>query len=241
LKPILKPSRSGSKPGFETDVAARELATEAEEDSADCDGKGGGVDAKACDVWSLGVCLFYQGAFYTLVPIRPRRRGGRRSLRTFAVVSLRPPRAFNARPRRLSAPPDAFELHPDNRLYGTAPSLRRRAVPGRVRGGGGATRPRRLDAGACIASFNCVSSRSFVTRPSGSTLARVPFQLTDGRVNFFRNHGTTRRRFRRARSSRRRCSTSSRRSWIRTRRRARRFRRSWSTRGSRRTESSRCG
>jgi serine/threonine protein kinase len=162
LKPILKPSRSGSKPGFETDVAARELAAEAEEDSADCDGKGGGVDAKACDVWSLGVCLFYQGAFYTLVPIRPRRRGGRRSLRTFAVVSLRPPRAFNARPRRLSAPPDAFELHPDNRLYGTAPSLRRRAVPGRVRGGGGATRPRRLDAGACIASFNCVSSRSFV-------------------------------------------------------------------------------
>ena len=79
LKPILKPSRSGSKPGFETDVAARELAAEAEEDSADCDGKGGGVDAKACDVWSLGVCLFYQGAFYTLVPIRPRRRGGRRS------------------------------------------------------------------------------------------------------------------------------------------------------------------
>jgi [calcium/calmodulin-dependent protein kinase] kinase len=60
LKPILKPSRSGSKPGFETDVAARELA-EAEEDAAERDGKGGGgVDAKACDVWSLGVCLFYQ-------------------------------------------------------------------------------------------------------------------------------------------------------------------------------------
>ena len=30
------------------------------------------------------------GAFYTLVPIRPRRRCERRSLRTFAVVSLRP-------------------------------------------------------------------------------------------------------------------------------------------------------
>ena len=39
-----------------------------------------------------------EGAFYTLVPIRPRSRGGRRSLRTFAGVSLRPPLAFNPRP-----------------------------------------------------------------------------------------------------------------------------------------------
>jgi malate dehydrogenase len=31
------------------------------------------------------------GAFYTLVPIRPRSRGERRSLRTFPGVSLRPP------------------------------------------------------------------------------------------------------------------------------------------------------
>jgi DNA polymerase III epsilon subunit-like protein len=54
-----------------------------------------------------------RGAFYTLVPIRPRRRGERRSLRTFASASLRPPPAFNPRPRRLSTPPDAFELHPD--------------------------------------------------------------------------------------------------------------------------------
>ena len=47
-----------------------------------------------------------RGAFYlTLVPIRPRSRGERRSLRTFAVVSLRPPPAFNPRPRRLSTPP----------------------------------------------------------------------------------------------------------------------------------------
>ena len=60
---------------------------------------------------------------YTLVPIRPRSRGERRSLRTFAVVSLRPPRAFNARPRRLSTPPDAYELHPDIASYGT--TLRR--------------------------------------------------------------------------------------------------------------------
>ena len=60
------------------------------------------------------------GAFYTLVPIRPRWRGGRRFLRTFAGASLRPPPAFNTRPRRLSTPPDAFQLHPDFRLYGTA-------------------------------------------------------------------------------------------------------------------------
>ena len=54
------------------------------------------------------------GAFYvTLVPVRPRRRGERRSLRTFPVVSLRPPLAFNPRPRRLSTPTDAFQLHPD--------------------------------------------------------------------------------------------------------------------------------
>ena len=55
-----------------------------------------------------------RGAFsLTLVPIRPRRRGERRSLKTFAGVSLRPPLGFNPRPRCLSTPPDAFELHPD--------------------------------------------------------------------------------------------------------------------------------
>jgi hypothetical protein len=61
----------------------------------------------------------YSGAFYTLVPIRPRRRGERRSLRTFAGVSLRPPLGFNPHPRRLSTPPDAFQLHPAIALYGT--------------------------------------------------------------------------------------------------------------------------
>ena len=40
-----------------------------------------------------------RGAFYTLVPIRPRRRGERRSLRTFPGVSLRPPLA------RFQSPP----------------------------------------------------------------------------------------------------------------------------------------
>jgi hypothetical protein len=42
---------------------------------------------------ACGYCTFAKdpsGAFYTLVPIRPRPRGERRSLRTFAVVSLRP-------------------------------------------------------------------------------------------------------------------------------------------------------
>ena len=60
------------------------------------------------------------GAFYTLVPIRPRSRGGRRSLRTFPGASLRPGSlAFNPRPRCLSTPTDAYELHPDIRLYRT--------------------------------------------------------------------------------------------------------------------------
>ena len=43
------------------------------------------------------------GAFYTLVPVRPRRRGERRSLRALPVASLRPP--------PLSIPAlDAFQL-----------------------------------------------------------------------------------------------------------------------------------
>ena len=58
--------------------------------------------------------------FCTLVPVRPRRRCERRSLRTFAVVSLRPHLGFNTRPRRLSTPTDAFELHPDIASYGRA-------------------------------------------------------------------------------------------------------------------------
>jgi hypothetical protein len=68
--------------------------------------------------------LTADGAFYlTLVPIRSRWRGERRSLRTFPGVSLRPHLAFNPRPRRLSTPSDAFQLHPDVALYGT--TLRR--------------------------------------------------------------------------------------------------------------------
>ena len=56
-------------------------------------------------------------------PYDPRRRGERRSLRTFPGVSLLLPLAFNHRPRRLSTPTDAFELHLDIALYGT--TLRR--------------------------------------------------------------------------------------------------------------------
>ena len=62
----------------------------------------------------------------TLVPIRPRWRGERRSLRTFAVVSLRPSLAFNPRPRRLSTSTDAFQLHPDSRENRVVARVRRR-------------------------------------------------------------------------------------------------------------------
>jgi hypothetical protein len=53
-----------------------------------------------------GLALGLGASHLTLVPIRPRRRGERRSLRTFAVVSLRPGSlAHNPdAPRRLSTP-----------------------------------------------------------------------------------------------------------------------------------------
>ena len=52
-----------------------------------------------------------RGAFYTMVPIRRRSRGERRSLRTLPGASLRPSLAFNTHPRRLSTSTDAFQLH----------------------------------------------------------------------------------------------------------------------------------
>ena len=67
----------------------------------------------------------------TLVPIRPRSRGARRSLRTLPGASLRPPLAFNPRPRRLSTPTDAFQLHPSRRRW-TWISRRRWATSGRI-------------------------------------------------------------------------------------------------------------
>ena len=55
--------------------------------------------------WSVArgrLAAFRRVLLLTLVPIRPRRRGERRSLRTFPGVSLRPsPLAFNPRPRCL--------------------------------------------------------------------------------------------------------------------------------------------
>ena len=90
-------------------------------------------DARAGERRRVAARRGRRGAFYTLVPIRPRSRGERRSLRTFAVVSLRPALAFNPRPRRLSTPTDAFELHPDIRSYGTTPRTRRRPSAGSAR------------------------------------------------------------------------------------------------------------
>ena len=58
-----------------------------------------------------GACFIARG--HTLVPIRPRSRGERRSLRNLPCVSLRSRLAFNPRPRRLSTPTDAFQIHPD--------------------------------------------------------------------------------------------------------------------------------
>jgi hypothetical protein len=86
-------------------------------------GGGGGAHGRSASFGGFGAGRHRRalsGAFYTLVPIRPRWRGERRSLRTFPGVSLRPPLAFNPRLRRLSTPPDAFPLHPDFALYGMA-------------------------------------------------------------------------------------------------------------------------
>ena len=90
------------------------------------------------------------GAFYlTLVPIRSRRRGERRSLRTFAGASLRPHLAFNTRPRRLSTPSDAFELQgrrstrPMMPSTSSPPSPRRRRFGRSSRGTSRCTAPRR--------------------------------------------------------------------------------------------------
>ena len=44
---------------------------------------------------------------------------GTASFRALQVLSLFPPLAFDHRPRRLSTPSDAHELHPDVRSYGT--------------------------------------------------------------------------------------------------------------------------
>ena len=78
----------------------------------------------------------------TLVPIRPRRRGERRSLRTLPAASLRPPLAFNPRPRRLSTPlltpfnsTPTFACNPASHLADRVrPGGRRREQPVRREG-----------------------------------------------------------------------------------------------------------
>ena len=78
------------------------------------------------------IVFCFRRVLYTLVPIRPRPRGERRSLRTLPGASLRPPLAgFNPdTPRRLSTPTDAFQLHPDVRSYGTTLSVGARKASG---------------------------------------------------------------------------------------------------------------
>ena len=91
------------------------------------------------------------GAFYTLVPIRPRSRGERRSLRTLPGASLRPPLAFNPRPRRLSTP----LLTPFN----STPTFARMERPWRRRvGDARAPRRGRFDANDARSSTGCARS-----------------------------------------------------------------------------------
>ena len=71
------------------------------------------------------------GAFCSLVPIRPRSRGERRSLRTLPGASLRAPHAFNPRHRRLSTPSDAFQLHLSTPPFNPTDVLRLFAVDDR--------------------------------------------------------------------------------------------------------------
>ena len=122
-----------------------------------------------------------EGAFYlTLVPIRPRSRGERRSLRTLPGVSLRPGSlAFNPRPRRLSTPSDAFELHPDVRSYGVAlrsiTTARSRSSSARTTTAAGSRRRRCLSTTTRTSPFRrstTTCSRSSTTPPAASSTRR---------------------------------------------------------------------
>jgi hypothetical protein len=75
-----------------------------------------------------------EGAFYhlTLVPVRPRRRGERRSLRTFSPgVRLSSPTLRSQYPPStpFNSASDAFQLHPDVRSYGPSTLSRVARVP----------------------------------------------------------------------------------------------------------------
>jgi hypothetical protein len=89
----------------EASLAAEDLVSELGKATLDCVNPRGPLAsyANVRDVCTLNI-LVKSGAFcVALVPIRPRRRGERRSLRTFPGVSLRPPLAFNTH-RRASTP-----------------------------------------------------------------------------------------------------------------------------------------
>ena len=98
----------------------------------------------------------------TLVPIRPRSRGERRSLRTFPGVSVRPGSlAFNPRPRRLSTPLlTPFNSTPTFALYGTTLSTAcsRRGGGPRIDAFGFGTRPRTRRCRAWTPGRRCVTS-----------------------------------------------------------------------------------
>jgi len=84
-----------------------------------------GDDEDACAA-KLETFVDVLGAFYRLVPIRPRRRGERRSFRTLPGASLRPLHAFNTRPRRLSTPPRCRFVWNDTQPGSSCPSETRR-------------------------------------------------------------------------------------------------------------------
>ena len=99
--------------------ARRELEGEGEERPRAADERGA-RSSRRRDVARVGRARIRRGAFYTLVPIRPRRRGERRSLRTFPVlragprvfytlIPIRPrPRAAHRSFSRTSPAPRAF-------------------------------------------------------------------------------------------------------------------------------------
>jgi hypothetical protein len=85
-------------------------------------------------------------------------------------VSLRPALAFNPRPRRLSTSTDAFQLHPDVRLYRTALTRDARRPPppspSRRRASSSGDSPRAsatlVSAGACSTTPSATSTRAAV-------------------------------------------------------------------------------
>ncbi|EEH52354.1 uncharacterized protein MICPUCDRAFT_53047 [Micromonas pusilla CCMP1545] len=113
---------------------------------------------------------------HTLVPIRPRSRGERRSLRTLPGVSLRSSLAFNPRPRRLSTPSDAYELHPPS-----LPSKEKRRLLEANKAPGDAWR----EDGLADVAFDVVEETEEERRGAGAAApASAPASLRCLRVTF---------------------------------------------------------